>query len=660
MARSRSRPRDEKRRSAGAQGVEKGGSNEEYGAKDRKRSRARDTENRDRQRIARDRSRDRGGDKLEKSTGGTKKDPVVLVEKKEGKSHTDGSSDTKAPPGDKNKETESENKDKKEEKQPKEEKEMKINIKVVDKTEEKKDERNKSRERRRSRERRSRERAWDRRRGGRRSRGRRSMERQIDKEARRRSEAREEERRNRQSHERRYGYGGGSPAREGSRRRSRDRKRDESEERRREERRRERSEERKAQGKWDSSKPDAANLTREQVRGMTNDIPRYTEKELLERTLIIGKTPPGVGNQDLIDFFNGAVLAMTGNPMEMATAKMKPVFGIAPTDGGKKRLLFRSFKGTVIGMQLNGIEYRRAHLEISRPTQYKGSDGSEVEINKISLSDLLGLNEERESQESAMRSLLNQVSGRLSVTNIPPFMSEKACRDLFSQFGGLKMVSIMMDSKGENKGYGFFEYDRLEHADVAKKCLNGFVVGDRALAVTRLNDTVVSQAGIDQELEQMANPHLVERRERDRENGQARLISHKILANPVLALQVRDALHLGRRPSKVVQLLNAVYESDIMDPMELEDVRLEILSEAEKFGTVVDIKIPRPSKIGAEVPGVGKIFVQFQDTTAARRFQVEVNGRKFNDRSICASFYPYERYIKGRFILNEERGALFV
>merc|ERR1712125_247256 len=111
-------------------------------------------------------------------------------------------------------------------------------------------------------------------------------------------------------------------------------------------------------------------------------------------------------------------------------------------------------------------------------------------------------------------------------------------------------------------------------------------------------------------------------------------MTQKIVANPVLAMQVKQGREIGSRPSTIVQLLNAVYQEDLMDDQDHEDITAEVHSEASKHGTVTQVVIPKPAKDGAYVDGVGKIFVAFQDLTASRKFQMDANGRKFENRVV--------------------------
>ena len=66
----------------------------------------------------------------------------------------------------------------------------------------------------------------------------------------------------------------------------------------------------------------------------------------------------------------------------------------------------------------------------------------------------------------------------------------------------------------------------------------------------------------------------------------------------------------------------------------IEDVK----EECEKYGPVLDLKIPRPSG-GRQNPGVGKIFVKYEQPESARRAQAALAGRKFADRTVVVTFF---------------------
>merc|ERR1719478_826799 len=223
------------------------------------------------------------------------------------------------------------------------------------------------------------------------------------------------------------------------------------------------------------------------------------------------------------------------------------------------------------------------------------------------------------------------VSPKLSIFNLPEVMSEQVVRDLLSQFGKLRMMSLIRDlATGKIKGYGIFEYDDPNDVELAILALNGFVCGQNVIRVQKLGGQ--AQQGNAPKSQPVAATAM------------SNSMTQKIVSNPVLAMQVKQGREVGSRPSTVVQLLNAVYQEDLMDDQDYDDIMSEVHQMASKHGTVARVLIPKPAKDGSYVDGVGKIFVSFADLTAARKFQMDTNGRKFEHRVVCAAFYPVDKF----------------
>ena len=99
-------------------------------------------------------------------------------------------------------------------------------------------------------------------------------------------------------------------------------------------------------GCYECIEPQVSNLfKRETLSGDFVQVNNYLVEDLKERGLWnegmrgkikqsegsigeIEEIPADVNEQDILDFINGAVLAMTGNPLEVATAKMRPVYSV--------------------------------------------------------------------------------------------------------------------------------------------------------------------------------------------------------------------------------------------------------------------------------------------------------------------------------------------
>jgi len=375
-----------------------------------------------------------------------------------------------------------------------------------------------------------------------------------------------------------------------------------------------------------------------------DQMPKFNEDELKARTLYLENLPMGVTGQELIEFFNGAVLAVTANAVQQAANRsMAPVFACSVSEedlNGEKRkvaeLRFRTPDGSSVGMKLNGIEYKGLKVVIKRPEGFQlteeGLDPSaKLNLHEMSMARLVGMAHQPGRPEDLTP------SPKLSIFNLPEVMNEQIVRDLLSQFGKLRMLSLIRDlATGKIKGYGIFEYDDPKDVDLAVLALNGFVCGHNVIRVQKLGGAAQQSAPIPQPVAATA---------------MANSMTQKIVSNPVLAMQVKQGREVGSRPSTVVQLLNAVYQEDLMDDQDFDDITAEVHSEASKHGAVTRVLIPKPAKDGSYVDGVGKIFVSFQDLTAARRFQMDANGRKFENRVVCAAFYPVDKFEEGKYKL---------
>lgn len=111
----------------------------------------------------------------------------------------------------------------------------------------------------------------------------------------------------------------------------------------------------------------------------------------------------------------------------------------------------------------------------------------------------------------------------------------------------------------------------------------------------------------------------------------------------------------ARTPSRVVQILNMCSIEDLMDDTYFKDLHEDVNEEASKFGSVVEIDIPRPDpvrnltfdnfqKTGIAGPSCGKIFIKYQFLIPAKKARHKLGGRTYDRRTIITSFYPEDKY----------------
>lgn len=68
------------------------------------------------------------------------------------------------------------------------------------------------------------------------------------------------------------------------------------------------------------------------------------------------------------------------------------------------------------------------------------------------------------------------------------------------------------------------------------------------------------------------------------------------------------------------------------------DIKIEVAEECDKYGKVLDIKIPRPAGARSS-PGVGKIYVKFEQPESAQKALAAMSGRKFSDRTVVVTYF---------------------
>lgn len=104
---------------------------------------------------------------------------------------------------------------------------------------------------------------------------------------------------------------------------------------------------------------------------------------------------------------------------------------------------------------------------------------------------------------------------------------------------------------------------------------------------------------------------------------------------------------------KVVQLINMVTPTELYDDETYKFMAHDILEEAKTFGTVVSLKMPKPESEplpgiqSINEPGVGKVFIEFEDEKIALNAIMGLAGRSYNDRTVICAFYSHSDYLKG-------------
>ncbi|XP_049868702.1 splicing factor U2AF 50 kDa subunit [Pectinophora gossypiella] len=319
------------------------------------------------------------------------------------------------------------------------------------------------------------------------------------------------------------------------------------------------------------------------------------------RRLYVGNIPFGVTEEETMEFFNqqmhlSGLAQAAGNPVLACQINLDKNFAF---------LEFRSIDETTQAMAFDGINFKGQSLKIRRPHDYQPMPGTENPAINV--------------PAGVISTVVPDSPHKIFIGGLPNYLNEDQVKELLMSFGQLRAFNLVKDSStGLSKGYAFAEYVDISMTDQAIAGLNGMQLGDKKLIVQRASigakNSTLAMTG----------------------------------AAPV-QLQVAGLTLAGAGPpTEVLCLLNMVTPEELRDEEEYEDILEDIKEECNKYGCVRSIEIPRPIE-GVEVPGCGKVFVEFNSIADCQKAQQTLTGRKFSNRVVVTSYFDPDKYHRREF-----------
>ncbi|KAL7850729.1 hypothetical protein SRHO_G00200780 [Serrasalmus rhombeus] len=320
------------------------------------------------------------------------------------------------------------------------------------------------------------------------------------------------------------------------------------------------------------------------------------------RRLYVGNIPFGVTEESMAEFFN-TQMRLAG----LSQAPSNPVLAVQINqDKNFAFLEFRSVDETTQAMAFDGIIFQGQSLKIRRPHDYRP---------------LPGISEQPAFHVPGVVSTVVPDSPyKLFIGGLPNYLNDDQVKELLTSFGPLKAFNLVKDSATSlSKGYAFCEYVDIGATDQAVAGLNGMQLGDKKLIVQRASVGAKN-----------ANPTA-------------------IIETPV-TLQVPGLQRVQNSglPTEVLCLLNMVMPEELLDDEDYEEILEDIREECCKYGSVRSIEIPRPID-GVEVPGCGKIFVEYGSAADCQKAMQALTGRKFANRVVVTKYYDPDLYHRHEF-----------
>ncbi|KAL1854826.1 hypothetical protein Daus18300_011342 [Diaporthe australafricana] len=205
---------------------------------------------------------------------------------------------------------------------------------------------------------------------------------------------------------------------------------------------------------------------------------------------------------------------------------------------------------------------------------------------------------------------------KISVTNVPPYLTTEQVLELLSSFGELKAFVLVQDrSTEESRGIAFCEYLDPAATEVAIKALDNMELGENHLKVRKASIGITQVAGVEMGVNAMS--------------------------------MLAGTTSTDSEVTRILQLLNMVTPEELMDPDDYEEICDDVRDECSKYGQIVEIKVPRPVGGSRQSAGVGKIFVKYDTPESATKALKALAGRKFADRTVVTTYFPEENFEVG-------------
>jgi hypothetical protein len=338
--------------------------------------------------------------------------------------------------------------------------------------------------------------------------------------------------------------------------------------------------------------------------------------------LVVSAIPKDLTPTQVSSEITSALVGLLPHPISDPEFVSNVQFLMLTSSGRSAMVEFSSVDVTSLALSLT------APFTFRRPRDFDGTTSREIQ------SDLIA----RVLLATSDRSSSAATSVAFGVT-FPSSFPESILRDLLGQFGCLKSLSL--EKVGTSfSGRGVVEFENF---------VDGLMAVVAMAAVTKDVMLVPVQIRAEPVVAEEGTPAAVSATGATVPAGVDPLqfpISAKILSNPLFARQLQFAREIGARASVVVVLLNVFPDATgaVAGVAGLgEDAKL--IDEA------TDVAVRQGSVSEVRVEGK-KVFVRFTDLTGARKFQAAMNGRVVDGvRSICAGFYPIERFSMGKFSL---------
>jgi len=256
---------------------------------------------------------------------------------------------------------------------------------------------------------------------------------------------------------------------------------------------------------------------------------------------------------------------------------------------------FRDTEETNNAMNLDGrIACGGQILKIRRPKNYHPPEG-QVDPQPV---------------HNTMSTNVSDSPYKIFIGGLPDHLTDENVLEILKSFGPLRAFNLVKDkATGISRGYAFCEYMDPSVTDTVCQGLNNLEIAGKKLVVQR------ASVGANKVVHQTSSiPNIYQ------------IVNGKI------------------EPTKILLLLNMVTEEELLNDQFYEEIKEDIMNECKNFGSILSIKIPRPTE-NKELSNVGKIYLEYETTDQCMAAYKALAGRKYNERTVVTAYYSEMQYL---------------
>lgn len=340
------------------------------------------------------------------------------------------------------------------------------------------------------------------------------------------------------------------------------------------------------------------------------------------KRLFVSNFPAAATDTSIADFFN-----LQLNGLNITRGNDVCVSVHISTDRKAAIAEFKTPEDATNALALSGIEMETEAMDTGNGT----SNGTSKGLQIARPDDYIGPSaiDDASNEAGLFGIAVPDSPDKISISNIPTFLEEEQVQELLQSFGELRAFVLAKDgSSGQSRGFAFCEYKDASVTNAAVDGLNGMELDKVTLKVAR------ASIGLQQ-------------------------VSGEI---SVGAMSMMAGTETDTNTSRVLCLMNMITQEELIDPVEAEgkpsfmicihmltttEILEDIRDECSNYGTILDIKMPRPTGGNRGNNGVGKVYIKFETSAAAQQALNSLAGRKFADRTVVASFMGEQYFDTG-------------